>query len=51
MLADAPAERAQDPDRVGFVHDEKRPVALDHGNELGQVGDVTLHAVDALERH
>ena len=51
VLADAAAARAHHADRVGLVHHQERLVPLGDPDELRQVGEVAVHAVDALDHH
>ena len=48
-LADAAAAGPHDTDRMGFVHHQQGPVPFGQGDELGQFGEIPVHAVDALD--
>jgi hypothetical protein len=44
------AARHQNAGRVGFVDHEDRVLAAGHGQQVGEVGAVAVHAVEALDR-
>ena len=49
MIHRATTLAAKHAERVGFVHIDKGAVALRHGDDFRQVGDVARHAEDTIE--
>ncbi len=51
VLRGAAALLAQDAGGVGVVHHDPAPVLPGEADDLGQVGDIPLHAEDAIHHH